>query len=544
MLAAIDNQLSSRDLSFIEGKIKLFSSQREPFTANDISALYDSEEIREGVEIFFSFFRTDEKGVCRNKPIPYSIAEYLLDSSMQDRTGFSCFVCNGTLYAGYDGEAEPYKKKGSLLSVLIENLIEPSRRSAYFVNNVIGLLKENAPVKAPEEVPGITAEPGTEQAAAEYIQPETLDSIFNNTDIQPPPFIVDGLITTGLTILGAPPKSYKSWLALDLCLSISSGEDFLGFKTAQGRVLYYDFENSYNTIKNRLMCKAGMKSSFVNVLYRTEEDVVRASGRDSRPRVGDGLEALLEREIANTEDLKLIILDTYAFITAPRGRNETPYDADYKTASALNSLARKHNIAILAITHTTQMKHPEDVFSEITGTNGVVGGTASNMVIAKEKRTSKEGVLSATGKDIAPQALRVEFDDKNLTWICHGPVDLNELTEEQELLREYESSRIRAGVLAIADEISEPWTGSASQIVTRANNLNVPVTESNRTVGLFLSKHQGRFKEKDNVSIYAGPKHGNAGKSWTICPTWKQLDNMGAAAEPVTEKEKQEAPFT
>lgn len=43
------------------------------------------------------------------------------------------------------------------------------------------------------------------------------------TKLKPVEWIVDGVIPVGLTILAAPPKSYKSYMMLDLCASVAEG---------------------------------------------------------------------------------------------------------------------------------------------------------------------------------------------------------------------------------------------------------------------------------------------------------------------------------
>ena len=45
-----------------------------------------------------------------------------------------------------------------------------------------------------------------------------------NTPMKPIEYCVDGLISQGLFILAGAPKVGKSWLALDMCLSIAKGE--------------------------------------------------------------------------------------------------------------------------------------------------------------------------------------------------------------------------------------------------------------------------------------------------------------------------------
>ena len=62
--------------------------------------------------------------------------------------------------------------------------------------------------------------------------------------LKPIEFVVDNLITQGLFILAGAPKIGKSWLALDICLSIAKGEPVLNTKTAQGTALYLCLEDS------------------------------------------------------------------------------------------------------------------------------------------------------------------------------------------------------------------------------------------------------------------------------------------------------------
>ena len=59
-----------------------------------------------------------------------------------------------------------------------------------------------------------------------------LDSIsaleLERKDIPPIRWIVDGLLPQGLTILAGAPKAGKSWLSLDICLSVAKAEPFWG----------------------------------------------------------------------------------------------------------------------------------------------------------------------------------------------------------------------------------------------------------------------------------------------------------------------------
>ena len=65
-------------------------------------------------------------------------------------------------------------------------------------------------------------------------------------------FIVDKMLYSGLYILAGAPKVGKSWLALDLCISLASGKQFLKHETNKGETLYLALEDSLLRLQNRV----------------------------------------------------------------------------------------------------------------------------------------------------------------------------------------------------------------------------------------------------------------------------------------------------
>jgi len=55
----------------------------------------------------------------------------------------------------------------------------------------------------------------------------------------PVDFTVEGLLVPALTLLAGAPKLGKSWLALQLGLSVAAGMPFLDRSTKQGKVLLW-----------------------------------------------------------------------------------------------------------------------------------------------------------------------------------------------------------------------------------------------------------------------------------------------------------------
>lgn len=72
---------------------------------------------------------------------------------------------------------------------------------------------------------------------AERLLAESAESLCSRY-VEPPNYIVPGLITYGITILASPPKFGKSWMCLDMALSVATGTSFMGLGTNKDRSLW------------------------------------------------------------------------------------------------------------------------------------------------------------------------------------------------------------------------------------------------------------------------------------------------------------------
>lgn len=76
---------------------------------------------------------------------------------------------------------------------------------------------------------------------------------FTVSKLKAPPELVAGVLHQGCKLaLGGGSKTFKTWTLLDLALSVSHGQPWLGFATRRARVCYLNFELQEWSIQKRL----------------------------------------------------------------------------------------------------------------------------------------------------------------------------------------------------------------------------------------------------------------------------------------------------
>ena len=223
------------------------------------------------------------------------------------------------------------------------------------------------------------------------------------TPLKPIEFCVDGMLSIGLFILAGAPKVGKSWLALDMALSIAKGEKLLGRGTKRGTALYLCLEDSYNRIQNRLFELTSEPSENLHFAIMAGT-------------LGSVLEKQIENFKSQHSDLKIIIIDTLQKI---RSGDDTSYASDYKELSVLKNLADKLRIAILLVHHTRKCRD-NDPFNMISGTTGISGCVDGSMVLIEQQRGSGEVVLHCVGRDI--DNLELHLKRSGARWIAEEKI--------------------------------------------------------------------------------------------------------------------------
>ena len=139
-------------------------------------------------------------------------------------------------------------------------------------------------------------------------------------------FLVDGLVPEGVNMISGAPKVGKSWLMLDLALSIASGEPFLGQNTAKCGVLYLCLEDTLKRIQDRLM-------------KLTDEAPANLRFAVTAGTLGGGFEEELKNYLYSNPDTKLVIIDTLQRIRSSKSNGSGGiYASDYEDISALKDI--------------------------------------------------------------------------------------------------------------------------------------------------------------------------------------------------------------
>lgn len=278
-------------------------------------------------------------------------------------------------------------------------------------------------------------------------------STFTASELQavkfpPLKFLVEGLITEGLTLLAGKPKMGKSWMALDIAMSVAIGSNALGNRPCEkGIALYCALEDNPRRLRRRMLHNYGDQIDWpVKFHFATQMHSLDEGGLDD-----------LEDWIAEHHP-SLIILDTLARIK-PTSKGKNEYEADYAALLPLQELAGQHGISIIVIHHLRKMTG-DDPLDMVSGTTGLTGAVDNVLVL---DRKSDGTTLYGRGREMENIDLALELNDG--LWRILGDTDSVRISSERraiiEILRDADSPK---GPKEIADTLGWPQ-GNVRQLL-------------------------------------------------------------------------------
>lgn len=185
--------------------------------------------------------------------------------------------------------------------------------------------------------------------------------------------VKDILTQGGVGFIAGEPKSHKSWVALDLALSVSTGARFLGHFDVldPGPVLYIQEEDSGFMVKDRakkiwrgkhidkvtmeggqlFWSPAETEGSFDPDINLYLEQGVTISEEHWQEWLDETLANGMLSTLTNLEEpYKLLIIDTLMMVAGEVEENKAQ-DMTTRVFRPLKQLARKHNVAIQLVHH-------------------------------------------------------------------------------------------------------------------------------------------------------------------------------------------------
>lgn len=298
-------------------------------------------------------------------------------------------------------------------------------------------------------------------------------------------FYVSEVIPQGLTLICSVPKLGKSWFALQLCLSITRGDSFLGFETKPCACLYLALEDSYNRIKERMLKQLKGSQAPSNLYFNI-----------NNKNLSNGLVEELEKFLIQYADVKVIIIDTLQKVRGD-SKGTNVYANDYKELSLLKSFADKHNICIILIHHLRKGLVSNDVFERVSGTNGITGTADTTLILSKEDRTDKETKLSIVGRDVEYNDYIIRFNSNDCIWEMISSLDDYKDYQNKQT---YQTNTLVATIKILVEYNNDIWQGTFKEINLKHQELyNSLYAPSELTLKRDVDKFKSLMLLNDNI---------------------------------------------
>lgn len=312
-------------------------------------------------------------------------------------------------------------------------------------------------------------------------------------DIPPIIWAIDKLLPVGIGFLSAPPKYYKSFLALQACIAICNGGKLFGQDTSKMECLYFDLESTERRPRDRIKLMAGDKIP-QGLYFITANMLPTINGNPIT--LANGFTNILSDQLNQHPDIGFVVVDVFQKIRTKQGKGQSDYAYDYQDIQILQKLAAEKNISILLVHHSRKMKDTADAFNNMSGSTAILGASDYSWVIDKDKRTDETATLHITGRDIDNQELSIQFDKQHFCWNCLGTA---EQVQAQKELDEYKQSPTIATIIKLVNQNDGEWSGTVSDIIASSKYFNSHIHGNPQQIGRIIQENTELLAVIDSI---------------------------------------------
>jgi hypothetical protein len=224
-------------------------------------------------------------------------------------------------------------------------------------------------------------------------------------------WIVPGLFPEGVILLASRPKLGKSWLLLQICAAVATGNSTLvsADQPICGDVLYLDLENGRRRLQKRGMKYfGGLRTNWPK----------RMTTAHAWRRFDEGGLADLTDWCRSVDEPRLIAIDTLAKVRPPKKTGQSDYSGDYGACEGLLDIAQNFPGLAFIVAHHDRKMEAESPFDTVSGTLGLTGGVDT---VALLKRSGLGVTFHIQGRDLPDDIEKaVSFDRETCRWVILG----------------------------------------------------------------------------------------------------------------------------
>lgn len=277
-------------------------------------------------------------------------------------------------------------------------------------------------------------------------------------EFPPVPFIIPEYLPPGLAFISGKPKIGKSWLVLQIALSVATGGKALGKDVRQGRVLYLALEDSKRRLQDRMRKQGWDRAAASQVDFYLFDEFHEEIGALN---AGGGKKLLAHIE---SQRYALVIVDTFS--RSFRG-DQLKTDEMTDAISPIQSHAVNSNYVFLVVDHMPKNTgQGTDPIAHIYGATGKAGVIDTGWGLYKEQ--GKHGAkLHVVGRETEEKILQLSFSKNDFYWQCDGDAYEIQITENKREILEalQEMGKVRA------KDIAEALNKDLSNILKSLNDL-------------------------------------------------------------------------